>query len=205
MIFYKVYRAINSRVWFLFNRRRFKKLGARSFVIKPIIITPFCVEIGHDVVVQANSRIEGVTSYEGDNFNPVIILDDNCTIQQNIHLTCAKRVYIGKYTAIAANVTITDIHHPYEDIFLPIEKQRLLISPVSIGSECKIYNNAVILPGTTIGKHCTVGANSVVSGNIPDYSVVVGIPGRIIKRYNEGKKEWLKTDKDGNFINSNLE
>jgi acetyltransferase-like isoleucine patch superfamily enzyme len=110
-------------------------------------------------------------------------------------------VYIGKHTAIAANVTITDIHHPYDDINTSIEKQQLIVTAVSIGDECKIYNNVVILPGTIIGKHCTIGANSVVSGNIPDYSVVVGIPAYIIKRYSTENKAWLKTDKDGNFIN----
>lgn len=197
----KIYKGLERRLWYMVNKSQFKKLGQKSFIYKPLLLTPSSIIVHDNVFVYSNARIEGITSYEGVDYSPEIILDDNCTVQQNIHLTCAKRVYIGKYTAIAANVTITDIHHPYEDISIPIEKQRLLVDPVSIGSECKIYNNAIILPGTTIGKHCTIGANSVVSGNIPDYSVVVGIPGRIIKRYKGDIKEWVKTDKDGNFIN----
>jgi acetyltransferase-like isoleucine patch superfamily enzyme len=196
-----IYKAIERRIWYIFSKPKFKKLGRKVFFYKPMLLTPSFITANDNVFVHFNARIEGVTSYGGIDYSPEIILDDNCTVQQNIHLTCAKRVYIGKYTSIAANVTITDIHHPYEDISIPIEKQKLLVDPVLIGSECKIYNNVVILPGTTIGKHCTIGANSVVSGNIPDYSVVVGIPGRIIKRYKGDIKEWVKTDKDGNFIN----
>jgi acetyltransferase-like isoleucine patch superfamily enzyme len=187
-------------MWYFFNKRRFIKLGVKSFVNKPIIITPFCVEIRDHVFIQANARIEGVINYENVKFNPQIVFDDYCTIQQNLHLTCAKSIYIGKNTAIAANVTITDINHPYEDIDVPIEKQLITVKPVYISENCKIYNNVVVLPGTYMGKHCTIGANSVVSGNIPDFSVLVGAPAKIVKRYCFKKKEWLKTDKQGNFI-----
>ena len=192
---------LERRLWYMVNKWQFKKLGLKSFIYKPLLLTKSSITVHDNVFVYFHARIEGITYYEGVDYSPEIILDENCTVQQNIHLTCAKRVYIGKFTAIAANVTITDIHHPYEDISTPIEKQRLLVDPVSVGSECKIYNNAVILPGTTIGRHCTIGANSVVSGIIPDYCVVVGIPGRIIKRYNFDKNQWINTDKDGNFIN----
>lgn len=200
-MFSRIYNAIEHRIWYILSKPKFKRLGRRVFFYKPMLLTPSFITANDNVFVHFNARIEGIKLYEGIKYNPEIILDDNCTIQQNIHITCAKHIYIGKDTAIAANVTITDIHHPYEDLSLPIEKQKLIVSPVSIGDECKIYNNAVILPGTIIGKHCTIGANSVVSGNIPDYSVVVGIPARIIKRYNTENKVWLKTDKDGNFIN----
>jgi len=187
------------RLWHFINKTKFKELGNRSFIYKPMVLTPSSIVINNNVFVHFNARIEGIESYEGITYKPEIILDDNCTIQQNIHLTCAQKVYIGKYTAIAANVTITDIHHPYDDINVPIEKQRLEIKPVLIGDDCKIYNNSVILPGTIIGRHCTIGANSVVSGTIPEYSVVTGAPAQIVKRYCFESQRWLKTDNNGNF------
>ena len=58
----------------------------------------------------------------------------------------------------------------------------------------------MILPGTVIGNHVSVGANSVVSGIIPDYSVVVGAPAIVVKRYDEMSKSWRKKDKEGYFI-----
>lgn len=139
-----------------------------------------------------HGRIDGVSKYNSVCFSPRIILHDGVRIQQNLHLTCAKRIEIGDNTAIAANVTITDIHHPYEDIETPIERQNLVVKPVKIGRNCKIYNNVVILPGTVIGNHVSVGANSVVSGIIPDYSVVVGAPAKVKKRYNFENKKWEK-------------
>ena len=56
-----------------------------------------------------------------------------------------------------------------------------------IGDGSWIGTGSVVLPGATIGKHCTIGANSVVTGDIPDYSVAVGAPARVIKRYVDGE------------------
>jgi acetyltransferase-like isoleucine patch superfamily enzyme len=191
---------MNRRIWYLFNFWKFKKLGKKSFVKNSLIITPSCITIGNNVYIQPNSRIEGVSNYEGVSFSPEIMIDDYCTIQQNLHLTCGDKIYIGKNTAIASNVTITDINHPYENIHLPIENQPITTKKVYIGNDCKLYNNVVILPGTTIGKHCVIGANSVVFGNFPDFTVIVGTPARIIKRYCFETNQWKKTNKVGEFI-----
>ena len=196
-----IYDVLKRRIWQMLNKKKFIKLGFKSFIKNSLIITPNCISIGKNVFVQPNSRIEGIYSYEGICFSPKIVIADNCTIQQNLHLTCGESVYIGTNTAIAANVTITDITHPYENIHLPVEKQQIITNPVFIGDDCKIYNNVVVLPGTNIGKHCTIGANSVVNGSFPDYSVIVGIPSRIIKRYCFDSKKWKKTEPSGNFIN----
>lgn len=197
----KIHSYITRRLWYALNKGRFRKLGKNVVVNKSIQLTRSCISLHDYVFIHNNARIEGVKAYEGVDFTPHIILDDFCRIQQNLHLTCAEKIYIGKNTAIAANVSITDIHHPYENINVPIEKQPIRVNPVTIGDDCKIYNNSVILPGTVIGKHCTIGANSVVSGIIPDYCVVAGAPAKILKRYSFDKNGWLKTDKEGNFIN----
>lgn len=196
----RIYWALFRRFWFVINKRNYKKLGINSFIKSPLIVTPKFISVSNNVFVQPNARIEGITNYEGVNFHPHIEIGENCTIQQNLHLTCAQNVFVGKNTAIAANVTITDINHPYENIDLPIEKQPLDVIPVSIGEDCKIYNNAVILPGTKIGKHCVIGANSVVLGDFADYSIIVGAPAKIIKRYCFDSASWKKTDNKGDFL-----
>lgn len=175
-------------------------INFRLCIYKNFTITRERIKFGRNVSIYYNSRIEAITLYEGIKFNPIIELCNNVSIQQNIHLTCANNVYIGKNTAIAANVTITDIHHPYTDINKPIEKQNIEVGYVRIGEDCKIYNNAVILPNVTIGKHVTIGANSVVNKSIPDYCVVVGHPAHIIKRYDFTTKTWRKTNHKGDFI-----
>ena len=181
-----------SMVTYLPRKAAFKEYHQSCKIKSPIIITPQFIMLGHNVSIGYHARLEGISQYNGEEFTPCIRLCDYVSVQQNLHLTCAKQVVIGKNTAIAANVTITDIHHPYDDINLPIERQHLVVKEVVIGEDCKIYNNAVILPGVHIGKHVTIGANSVVMRDIPDYSVAVGNPARVVKRYDFIQQKWIK-------------
>lgn len=182
------------------KKMRYKEWNLRSAIINPLKITPRWISVGRGVYVFSHARIEGVSRYNNNSYSPHIRLCDGVSIQQGLHLTCANHVEIGKNTSIAANVTITDIHHPYKNIDIPIELQDIEVSEVVIGEDCKIYNGAVILPSVHIGRHVTVGANAVVNINIPDYCVAVGSPARIIKRYNVETQRWEKTDKHGSFI-----
>lgn len=177
-----------------YNLLRFKHFHYSATVKHSLLITPRYISIGKNVYIEKNCRIEGVSSYNGIVFRPAIILEEDVSIQQNLHLTCAGQIVIRKNTAIAANVSITDIHHPYEDVNIPIEQQNIIVKPVIIGQDSKIYNNAVILPGVHIGKHCTIGANSVVTHDIPDYSVAVGSPARVIKQYDFKVRKWVKVE-----------
>ncbi len=181
---------------------RFKsiKMGGKVIICSPILITAKYLNFGSRVFIRNSARIEGIASYLSEKFNPIIEFSDGVSIEQNLHLTCAEKIYIGENTSISANVTITDINHPYENIDISPEMQKIEVRPVYIGADCKIYNNVVILPGTILGKHCVVGANTVVTGrSYPDYSIIVGIPSKIIKRYSFEKKAWFKTDISGNF------
>ena len=178
------------KLWYALNKVRFRNLGYNSWFISPLKLTPKYISCGQRVFVFKQCRIEGISSYNEATFNPEIVLKDDVSIQQNLHLTCAQSVVIGEYVAIAANVTITDIHHGYKDIETPIEKQDIEVQPVSIGEHSKIYNNAVILPGTKIGKHVTVAANSVVSGKFPDFCVIGGAPAKILRQYNRETGVW---------------
>lgn len=175
-----------------YNLLRFRHFHYSATVKHCMKITPRYVSIKRNVYIEKNCRIEAVTSYNSKHFQPSIIFEENVSIQQNLHLTCANQITIGRNTAIASNVSITDIHHPYEDINIPIEQQDIITKPVVIDDDCKIYNNAVILPGVHVGRHCTIGANSVVTHDIPDFSVAVGAPARVIKQYNFATKQWEK-------------
>lgn len=161
-----------------------------AYIKSPLKFSYKHIRWGKGLRVQNKCRIEAVTEYEGIKYNPLIILGSRVSFQQNAHVTCAGSIEIGDNTAIASNVTITDIDHPYNDITIPIEQQQLKVKPVKIGRDCKIYNNAVILQGSVIGNHCVVGANSVVKGIFPDYSIIVGCPSRIVKRYNFETQNW---------------
>ncbi len=176
-----------------------KASSSKAYIHKPLIFTARSIVWGSGVVIRKNARIEGVSQYNSKRYSPKIILHDGVSIQQNCHITCAEKIEIGENTALASNVTVTDIDHPYQNISIPIERQDLIVKPVSIGRDCKIYNNAVILQGSSIGNHCVVGANSVVKGHFPDYSIIVGIPARIVKRYHFENHRWEETLPDGSF------
>ena len=82
-----------------------------------------------------------------------------------------------------ANVYITDCDHEYRNIKIPVIDQGIVQrgQRVSIGEGSYIGINAVIVGNVKIGKHCVIGANSVVTKDVPDYCVAVGSPARVIK------------------------
>lgn len=171
----------------------FGKVGARSFIIRPMrIIGGRCVEIGKEVTILHNLRLEAMEGYNGVKYHPQVIIGDRTNIEQNVHITCANKVVIGRECSILGGVLITDITHPYEDIEIAPKYQCLSTLPVFIGEQTMIGMGAKIMPGVCIGKHCVVGANAVVTKDIPDYSIAVGIPAEVIKKYNSDIGQWIK-------------
>lgn len=101
-------------------------------------------------------------------------------------------VKIGNNVILAQNIVASGLNHNYTDIEQPIHKQGVSVAPIVIEDDCWIGANTVITAGVTIGKHSVVAAGAVVTKDIPPYSVVVGNPSRVIKRYDETQKEWVK-------------
>ncbi len=101
-------------------------------------------------------------------------------------------VTIGNDIRLAQNITLSGLNHNYEDISLPIHEQGVTTSPIVIEDETWIGANVVVVAGVTIGKHSIVAAGSIVTKNIPPYSVAVGNPARVIKKYNPETKTWEK-------------
>ena len=97
-------------------------------------------------------------------------------------VNCYLDVEIGDDALFADDVYVVDFDHRTEDLERPIQQQGIVKSPVRIGRDCWIGTKAVILRGTTLGDGSVVGAASVLRGRFPDRSVVVGAPGRIVRR-----------------------
>lgn len=195
---YKYYQVM-TKFWFGFF---LKENGVANCIINPILLTPRFISLGNYIMIRNGGRVEAVNIYKGVKFNPEIVIEDFVSIEQNVHITCANSVYISKNTAIAANVTITDIDHPYVDINVSPDNQDINVSEVFIGEDCKIYNNSVLLPGVRLGKHNIIAANAVVlSGSYPDFCVIAGMPAKIVKRYNFETQTWVKTNDKGDFLN----
>jgi acetyltransferase-like isoleucine patch superfamily enzyme len=98
-----------------------------------------------------------------------------------IHCTVIGPVCIGDHVNLAQGITVTALNHNYADSSRKIDEQGISTKPVVIGDDVWIGANAVILPGVTIGRHVVVAAGAVVTKDIPDYSLVAGIPAKVIK------------------------
>lgn len=124
--------------------------------------------------------------------NPVVSIGDRCLIGRGSGIVGHFSIEIGDDVWTGHNVYITDQNHGYEDVSLPISKQSQPERAVKIGSGSWLGYGSVVLPGVTIGEHCVIGANSVVTRDVPSYSVAVGVPARVIKRYINGS--WTEVD-----------
>lgn len=98
-----------------------------------------------------------------------------------IHCTLIGPVCIGNHVNLAQGITVTALNHNFEDSSKRIDEQGVSTKPVVIGDDVWIGTNAVILPGVTIGSHCVVAAGAVVTKDIPDHTLVGGVPAKVIK------------------------
>ena len=163
----------------------FKKIGKYSYIGKPCFI-----EGGKNISIGERTRIFPGIRMETLK-NGEIFIGDNCAIEQNVHITSMNSILkIGKDVTVLANTYITNIEHEYGDINRSVLEQDIIYRETEIKEGCFIGYGAAIQAGTILGKHCIVGAHSVVRGIFPDYCVIVGTPGKIIKKYNHETKKW---------------
>jgi acetyltransferase-like isoleucine patch superfamily enzyme len=99
-------------------------------------------------------------------------------------------VEIGDNVMIAQNAVLSGLNHGYEDVTIPPSQQDITCDKIVISDNVWIGANTVITPGVTLGEHCVIGAGSVVTRNIPGYSVAVGNPAKVIKQYNKASGTW---------------
>lgn len=121
-----------------------------------------------------------------------LIVDDNVQIGDYCTITAQGGVFIENNVLMADKINIIANQHRYEDISVPIMGQGQISKPIYIKSGTWIGINVTVLDGVTIGKNCIIGANSVVTKDIPDFSVAVGTPARVIKLYDKKLSKWIR-------------
>jgi len=112
---------------------------------------------------------------------PVVRIGDRCLIGRGSGIVGHFSIDIGDDVWTGHHVYITDQNHGYENVDIPISQQSMPEKPVRIGSGSWLGHGTVVLPGADIGEHVVIGANSVVTGVIPPFSVAVGAPARVVK------------------------
>lgn len=144
------------------------------------------ISIGNNCYIGINAQLTAFDKFHGLNFTPKIVIGDNVSLGDSIHITSINSITIGDGVLTGRRVTITDHSHgriELSEMNVPPNDRTLFSKgPVHIGNNVWIGDKASILAGVTIGEGCIVGANSVVTKSIPSFCVVAGVPARIIKR-----------------------
>lgn len=182
--------ALFRRCFYVWNVKKFKFFAYTATINGPSRIEGHkYIYIDEYAFVQSFSWL---LTLKRDNIEPQLEIEKGATIGRFSHIVALRNVVIGENVLIAEKVYISDNTHEYKDIALPIMKQPIAHKgDVYIGKNSWIGENVSII-GVSIGKHCIIGANSVVTQDIPDYCVAVGTPAKVIKRYNFDNNEWEK-------------
>ncbi len=168
------------------------------------IVNPFFHQKQNGSIIRSRTRMD-VFPFNRFVLGKGAVIEDFCTINNGVGNVIIGDgttlgmgnvligpVTIGKQVIIAQNVVMSGLNHNYEDINLPIQAQSVKTSPIIIEDDCWIGANAVITAGTTIGKHCVIAAGAVVTKNVPPFSIAAGNPAKVIKKYDQDQKAWVK-------------
>lgn len=126
-----------------------------------------------------------------------IFFGDNVQLNDYVHIAAINRVFIGNNVLIASKVFISDHNHGgysgeiHSSPMSSPSLRSIISKPVVIEDNVWIGEFVSILPGVTIGKGAIIGANSVVTFDVPEYSIVVGVPAKIIKKFDFSSSKWI--------------
>lgn len=171
--------------------RRLAQFGIGSRIDYPSIISNHDqIKIGDNVVLLSNSRIQTFPEKVRDK-DILIEIGDHTMAGFRFTILAGANVKIGKNVIIASDVTITSENHGINpENSIPYMDQELTCAPIEIGDNVWIGDKVTILPGVKIGNGSVIGANSVVTKDVQEYTVVVGAPAKAIKRYDFNKHMW---------------
>jgi len=181
--FYKRIKRVFSRYVFkLFFSNSFKQFGKNVVIQSPDIIE------GEEFISLEDYVSIGsqcwLLAYKQDEVDPVLKISKGSVVGRFSHIVSLRKVIIEENVLIADKVYISDNIHSYENTQVPIMNQSVKYKgDVVIGQNSWIGENVSIV-GAKIGKNCVIGTNSFVNSDIPDYSIAVGAPAKVIKKLN---------------------
>jgi acetyltransferase-like isoleucine patch superfamily enzyme len=172
-----------------FYRPAFGAIGSRTRIIKPLKMRNMeNIFIGSRVTIAKDAWLFTLSAIE--NCTPKLTIGDGCQIGNFNHITCVSTVSLGTKVLTADRVHISDNSHCYTNPDIAILDQPVISKgPVAIGSGTWLGENVSVL-SCSIGRNCVIGANAVVTKDIPDFCVVAGIPGKILKRFDLNSNTW---------------
>jgi acetyltransferase-like isoleucine patch superfamily enzyme len=165
--------------------RRFGAFGEGSVICFPpaALFNEQYIRIGRDTLFGPQLTLSaGMIPGQEMVSDPVVTIGDRCLVGRGSGIVGHLGIRIGNDVWTGHHVYITDQNHGYEALDVPIGRQLMPERPVTIGDGSWLGHGTVVLPGASIGRHVVVGANSVVTGDLPDNCVAAGAPARVIRR-----------------------
>ncbi len=151
------------------------------------------VSIGRRTHIREFARIE-VLARKDIGWMPNLKIGDNVNIEQGAHIVCQGRITIEDNVSITPFCAIVDTYHPHDPPDMgPKIGARLPdeLTSVFIGAGTFIGTHSIVLPNVKIGRGCVIGAGSVVTHDIPDYSIAAGSPARVLKKFDPNLRKWV--------------
>jgi acetyltransferase-like isoleucine patch superfamily enzyme len=158
--------------WRMFDRTPAAMLQDFAIKLRRILAKRVFKRCGEDVVIHHNVLF---------NFGRNIELGDGVFLNRDVMLDDRAPLTIGDHTMIAAGVVIETHSHAFDDFSVPLPHGGRIPAPVHIGSNTLLGYKVAVMAGLTIGDRCIVAANSVVTKDVPDRTIVGGVPARVIK------------------------
>ncbi len=175
-------------LFYIRNKRKFKKLEFHSLIIKPLRIDgQKYISLLKGAVIQKYAFLYAARI---DDHEPEVIIGKGSVLGNYNHIAAVRKVEFGENVLTSDRVYVSDNLHEYENVNVPIMHQPVKFkSEVHIGNGSWIGENVCII-GARIGKNCVIGANAVVINDVPDYSVAVGSPAKVIRKFNIQTNKW---------------
>lgn len=184
---------ICDRLLSRWHAARFAACGPGALIRAPrMIYGGRFMHIGAGFDAFPGLRIEAFDRHLDKQFTPRIAIGDRVSINYDCHIGCVNEITIGNDVLLASRVYISDHSHgapDYHDIDVPPSARKVFSKgPVVIEDGVWIGEGACVLPGVRIGRHAIVGANAVVTRDVPPYAIVGGVPARVLKTLSPGTR-----------------
>ena len=184
-----IHHKFKKLLFYYLNKSKFKFLSKTATFISPVRFDGMGgIKIGDNSFIQSGAWLycRGVNGFEAN-----LSVGSNCEFGYNNHIASIESVMIGDSVLTANNVYISDNIHEYLDVNKPIIQQSIRFKgAVNVGDGAWIGENVCII-GASIGKNSVIGANSVVTRDVPDFCVAVGSPARVIRRFDVELQKWI--------------
>ncbi len=166
---------MDCRVRYMLWCIRYPSLRARRFYIGH----GSCLNIGPKAHIHFGRDVHFLHHFTGDFYGKVTI-GDKVYFQHNCHISVHGELTIGDYSIFGEGVSIHDENHIVTAGSDPIGDRGYVIKPITIGNNVWVGAKATILPGVHIGDNAVIGANAVVTRDVPAYTIVGGVPARVL-------------------------